>query len=338
MIDFPPRLDLARLPTPLTRLDRLSAEFPGVDIWVKHDEMTGTEVSGNKVRKLEFIFAEALAQDCDTVITCGGVQSNHCRATAVLAARLGLKAHLLLRGERPAELSGNLLLDHLSGAEISYISQADWHTHGDYGRELQREYERRGRRALFIPIGGSDAIGLWGYIAACEELRADFERNGIEPDAIVAATGSGGTQGGLLVGRELFGLSARVLAFNVCDDAAWFDNKVRRDVTNWNERYEMGFDVDNLTVNTIEGYMGPGYGVAGPEVYRTIAGAARQEGVFLDPVYTGKAFNGMLSELRKGAGGCLSGAGAVVFVHTGGLFGVFPHHRQFDFSQDSEDE
>lgn len=338
MIEYPPRLELARLPTPLTRLERLSAEFPGVDIWVKHDEMTGTEVSGNKVRKLEFIFAEALAQDCDTVITCGGVQSNHCRATAVLAARLGLKAHLLLRGERPAELSGNLLLDHLSGAEISYISQADWHTHEAYGRELQREYERRGRRALFIPIGGSDANGLWGYIAACEELRADFERSGIEPDAIVAATGSGGTQSGLLVGRELFGLSARVLAFNVCDDAAWFDRKVRRDVTNWNERYEMGFDVDNLRVNTIEGYMGPGYGVAGQEVYRTIAEVARKEGVFLDPVYTGKAFNGMLSELRKGAGGCLAGAGTVVFIHTGGLFGVFPHYRQFDFIQDSEDE
>ena len=233
-----------------------------------------------------------------------------------------------VRGERPAELSGNLLLDHLSGAEISYISQADWHTHEDYGRELRREYERRGRRAWFIPIGGSDAIGLWGYIAACEELRGDFERSGIEPDAIVAATGSGGTQGGLLVGRELFGLSASVLAFNVCDDAAWFDRKVRRDVTNWNERYEMDFDVDNLPVNTVEGYMGPGYGVAGPEVYRTIAKTAGLEGVFLDPVYTGKAFHGMLSELRKGESGCLAGVETVVFIHTGGLFGVFPHQRQ----------
>ena len=338
MIDYPPRLGLARLPTPLTRLERLSEEFPGVDIWVKHDEMTGVEVSGNKVRKLEFILAEALARDCDTVITCGGVQSNHCRATAVLAARLGLRAHLLLRGERPAELSGNLLLDHLSGAGITYISQADWHTHEEYGRELQREYERKGRRAMFIPIGGSDAIGLWGYIAACEELREDFERTGIEPDAIVAATGSGGTQSGLLVGRELFGLGARVLAFNVCDDAAWFEQKVRRDVATWSERYGIGFDAENLAVDTIEGYMGPAYGVAGPEVYRTIAETARQEGVFLDPVYTGKAFNGMLSELRKGESGCLAGAGTVVFIHTGGLFGVFPHQREFDFSQDSEHE
>ena len=329
MIEYPSRLDLARLPTPLTRMERLSTEFPGVDIWLKHDEMTGVEVSGNKVRKLEFIFAEALAQGCDTVITCGGVQSNHCRATAVLAARLGLKAHLLLRGERPPELSGNLLLDHLSGAEISYISQADWRTHEEYGRELQDEYERRGRRALFIPIGGSDAIGLWGYIAACEELRKDFDRSGIEPDAIVVATGSGGTQSGLLVGRELFGLRAGIVAFNVCDDAAWFEQKVRRDVAAWSERYDASFDVEGLAIATIEGYVGPGYGEAGPEVYRTIASVARREGVFLDPVYTGKAFNGMLSELRKGDSGCLAGAGTVVFIHTGGLFGVFPHQRQF---------
>ncbi len=330
MIDYPPRLDLARLPTPLRRLQRLSAEFPGVDIWVKHDEMTGLEVSGNKVRKLEFIFAEALAQGCDTVITCGGVQSNHCRATAVLAARLGLKAHLLLRGERSAVWSGNLLLDQLCGAEITYIPQQDWHGHEEYADELRREYQRRGHRALFIPVGGSDAVGLWGYIAACEELRRDFARGGIEPDAIVVATGSGGTQSGLLVGSALFDLRARILAFNVCDDAAWFERKVRRDVAAWSERYGIDFEADKLAVNTVEGYMGPAYGVAGPEVYRTIAELARMEGVFLDPVYTGKAFHGMVSELRKGARGSLAQTGTVVFVHTGGLFGVFPHRRQFE--------
>ena len=338
MIDYPPRLELARLPTPLTRMDRLSAEFPGVDIWIKHDEMTGVEVSGNKVRKLEFILAEALAQNCDTIITCGGVQSNHCRATAVLAARLGLKAHLLLRGERPPEPSGNLLMDYLCGAEISFIPQADWHGHEEFARDLQQDYARKGRRAFFIPIGGSDAIGLWGYIRASEELREDFRQAEIEPDAIVTATGSGGTQSGLIVGRELTGLRARILAFNVCDDAAWFDSKVRGDISQWSERCGIDLDLENLSVTTIEGYMGPAYGVAGPEVYRTIARVAREEGVFLDPVYTGKAFHGMVSELRKGKAGRLADVHNVVFIHTGGLFGVFPHQQHFEFEQAADHE
>lgn len=333
MIDYPPRLELARLPTPLTRMDRLSAEFPGVDIWFKRDEMTGTEVTGNKIRKLEFIFAEALAQGCDTVITCGGVQSNHCRATAVLAARLGLKAHLLLRGERPAEPAGNLLLDYLSGAEISFISQTGWDGHEAFARELQQDYARRGHRAFFTPVGGSDAIGVWGYVAACEELREDFRRAGIEPDTIVTATGSGGTQSGLLVGRELLDLQAEILAFNVCDDAAWFDRKVRGDIGSWSERYGIDFDIENLSITTIEGYMAPGYGMAEPEVFRTITKVAREEGVFLDPVYTGKALHGMLAELRKGKAGRLADVRSVVFIHTGGLFGVFPQQQHFEFTQ-----
>ena len=123
MINWPPKLDLARTPTPLTRLNRFSAQFENTSIWVKHDELTGLEVSGNKIRKLEFSIAAALEDNCDTLITCGGVQSNHCRATAVLAAQLGLKIHLILRGEKPEQPDGNLMLDYLTGAEITYVPE-----------------------------------------------------------------------------------------------------------------------------------------------------------------------------------------------------------------------
>lgn len=332
---WPERLEIARLPTPINRLERVPGLPGDIDLWVKHDELTGTELSGNKIRKLEFCFAEARAQGCDTVITCGGVQSNHCRATAILGAKLGFKVHLLLRGERPEVPAGNLLLDYLSGAKISYLPQTEWSSHESVAREIQFDYAEQGRKALFIPTGASDEIGLWGYVAAAQELAQDFERLGISPDYIVSATGSGGTQAGLLVGAELFDLSARCVAFNVCDDAAYFDEKVRNDVSLWKQRYKQpaldAIDSERLVVSTIEGYMAPRYGEATAEVFETIREIAGSEGLFLDPVYTGKAFHGMLSELKKGDTGRMPGAKTVVFVHTGGLFGLFPQQQNFDF-------
>jgi D-cysteine desulfhydrase len=331
MIEWPPRLKLAQLPTPITKLEKFSQRLDGVNIWVKRDELTGTEVSGNKIRKLEFSIAEALQQSCDTLITCGGVQSNHCRATAVLGVRLGLKVHLILRGERPQTPEGNLLMDYLSGAEISYLPQSEWRRHEELAAELQSQYLADGNKAFFIPIGASDEVGLWGYIAACEELKQDFERLGIDPEYIVTATGSGGTQGGLIVGAQLFELDSQIAAFNVSDDAAYFENKIRADVTLWKQRYKQQFDGEQLKINTIEGYVGSGYGIAGAEIFQTIKELAGSDGIFLDPVYTGKAFHGMVTELRKGEEGRLAGARDVVFIHTGGLFGVFPQQQNFSF-------
>lgn len=331
MINYPSRLSLANLPTPITRLDRF--KIPGVDtrIWVKRDELTGTEVSGNKIRKLEFCFAEARDQGCKVVITCGGVQSNHCRATAILGARLGFKVHLILRGEKPEMPEGNLLLDYLSGATIDYIPQREWKSHFDYAHELVQRYANEGQKALFIPTGASDEVGLWGYIAASEELKQDFQRLELTPDYIVTATGSGGTQAGLIVGNQLFDLQSQVRAFNVCDDAAWFENKIREDVTLWKQRYEIDIDAGSLPIETVEGYVGPGYGVAEQPVFDLIRQLATTEGLFLDPVYTGKAFYGMVEELAKGDTGALAGARDVLFVHTGGLFGVFPQQDNFRF-------
>lgn len=331
MIEYPRRLQLAQLPTPLTPLRNFSQQLDGVRLWMKRDELTGTEVSGNKIRKLEFSIAEALEQGCDTLITCGGVQSNHCRSTAILGVRLGLKVHLILRGDKPQQPEGNLLLDYLSGASISYVPQRNWPGHQTLARTLQEEYAAAGNKAFFIPTGASDEIGLWGYIAACEELGQDFQRLQLKPDYIVTATGSGGTQGGLIVGTKLLDLPGKVVAFNVCDDANYFENKIREDVTLWMQRYNQRIDSENLEITTVEGYVGPGYGLAGPEVFATIADLAASEGIFLDPVYTGKAFHGMVSELRKGDEGALAGAKDVLFLHTGGLFGVFPQQQNFTF-------
>lgn len=334
-VALPPRLSLARLPTPFTCLERLSATLPGATrIWVKHDELTGTELSGNKVRKLEFTIAQAIADGCDTLITCGGLQSNHCRATALAGARLGMSVHLLLRGDAPdgvGQNDGNLLLDHISGATLHFIPESDFGSHEAYATQLVADLADRGSKAHFIPIGASDEVGLWGYVAAGAELQADFAGNDIRPDVITCATGSGGTQSGLIAANALYGLQSNVLAFAVCDDAAWFEAKVRRDLSRWAKCYSEllpeAFDVRQLPVATCDSYIGPGYAKAGPEIFETIKLLARTEGLVLDPVYTGKAFHGLLQEIRRGQ---LQGARDVVFIHTGGIFGLFPQRSGFD--------
>jgi len=330
-LDYPPRLSLAQKPTPLQFLPRLSAASKsGHRIWVKRDDLTGAALSGNKLRKLEFVAALALEQGCDTIITCGGVQSNHCRATALVGAQLGLQVHLLLRGDEPEELDGNLLLDHLAGASVSHYPRAQFAAELDgLLAHWQAWYAERGHKALVVPIGASNGVGIWGYIAAAEELKQDLAASGIERANLVCATGSGGTQAGLTLGAALHHCPAQVWGVNVCDDEAWFLNKVRSDVADWHDRYQVLDGVPDLDVRVIDGYVGAGYGRAGPEIFGTIADVARMEGLVLDPVYTGKGFHGMLSELEAGR---FDDCEDIVFLHTGGIFGLFPYRGEFNFT------
>ena len=182
--------------------------------------------------------------------------------------------------------------------------------------------------ALLIFTG---SLAFWGYIAAWEELTKNFNDNGVDPEYVVVATGSGGTQAGLLVGAQMQKAKSKIVAFNVCDDSNYFQNKIKTDVSLWKQRYKTEFDETALNIKTFEGYMGPAYGEAEEIVFQTIANLAKVEGVFLDPVYTGKAFHGMVSELSLGDRGRLQGAKNIVFIHTGGLFGVFPQHKNFQF-------
>ncbi len=326
-LELPPRVDLARRPTPLHYLARASERWgQGHRLWVKRDDLSGCLLSGNKVRKLEFIVAHALAEGCDTLITCGGVQSNHCRATAFAGAQSGLSVHLLLRGEEPAASEGNFLLDQLAGATINcypkrqYVSELP-----DLFVHWQEHYARLGRKALAIPTGGSDGLGAWGYIAACEELKADLASADIDSAHLVTATGSGGTQAGLTLGASLYGLPLTVWGVNVCDDEQYFLDKVAADSADWRSRFPAVPPV-SPEVRVLDGYVGEGYGVAGPEVFALIAELAALEGLLLDPVYTGKAFQGMLAEL---AAGRFRDCRDIIFLHTGGVFGVFPQAQNF---------
>lgn len=326
-LNYPRKIDLALTPTPLQFLQRASEKWGcGHRLWIKRDDLTGCALSGNKVRKLEFIAAHAIDNGYDTLITCGGLQSNHARATALVGAQLGLGVHLLLRGQEPAEHEGNLLLDHLAGATVScypprqYLSEID-----SLFSQWQAYYAERGHKALAIPTGGSDGIGAWGYIAACEELARDFEQARIEQAHIITASGSGGTQAGLTLGASLHELPATVWGVNVCDDEQYFLDKVATDARDWQQRYP---DVPAVEVQprVIDGYVGAGYGIASEEVFDLIGQLTALEGVILDPVYTGKAFAGMVAEI---AAGRFEGCRDLVFMHTGGIFGLFPQRNGF---------
>ncbi len=327
----PPRLRLAQLPTPLRPLSRLSRELP-MRVWVKRDDMTAAGSGGNKLRKLEFALAAAQAQGCDTLITCGGLQSNHCRATALVGARLGMAVHLVLRGVPQPPYDGNLMLDRLAGARLSCYPPAQYNAELDeLLAQWRQHYQDAGQRAFVIPTGGSDALGLWGYIEAAAELRADCARLGIRPAHIVCADGSGGTHGGLALGAALYGLEATVWGINVCEDAGWFERRIAELMHDWQRRYGAAARSASLPpIRMIDGYAAPGYGRASQAVWRTISRVARTEGLLLDPVYTGKAFHGMLAEIDAGRFGSVDGAGGagdIVFVHTGGMPGLFPQRE-----------
>lgn len=320
-MNSPRKASLARLGTPLQPLARTS-EALGVEVLVKRDDLTGAELSGNKVRKLEFLIAEAQDQGADVVITCGGEQSNHARATAFAAARVGMASVLILRTDDPAAPpapTGNILLDRLAGAALRWISRADWARRGEL---LAAEAERQraaGRRPYVIPEGGSNATGSWGYVECARELVADLAPLPAKRTTVIYACGSGGTGAGLILGAKLHGLRADVAGVNVCDDRAYFVAAISRITDEFTARWP-GATVRASDIELVDGHVGLGYAKSRPEELRSLRDLARREGLVLDPVYTGKAWHGMVTELARDP---RRFGERIVFVHTGGMFGLF---------------
>lgn len=318
---FPARIELGRTPTPLEPLKRIGERW-GVELWVKRDDLTGAELSGNKVRKLEFLLADARARGADTVITCGGEQSNHCRATALAAARLGMRSRLLLRTADPASpprAEANILLDRLAGAELVWITPDEYRRRGELLAREAARVEAAGGRPYVIPEGGSNALGAWGYIRAAEELARDLEGRSA---TIVYAVGSGGTGAGLILGCKLYGVRARVVGVNVCDDRDYFVRTIGAICEEAIELFGLPVAFDRARdIEILDGYVGLGYARSRPEELSLLRDVARREGLILDPVYTGKAFFGLATELDRDR---RTFGDRIVFLHTGGIFGLFP--------------
>jgi D-cysteine desulfhydrase len=317
----PERISLANLPTPLVRLDRLSHELDA-EIWLKRDDMTGLELSGNKVRKLEYVAADAIAEGCDTLVTEGTPQSNHCRATAAVCARLGLRAVLLLRPLPPEQTQGNHLLDVLFGAETRAFDRVQFEEQRSaIIEQTLAELRAVGRRPRWTPMGASEPLGCWGYIRALRELSEQLDERGIGSCDLVLAASSGGTCAGATLGKLLHHLdNINLCAVPVSDDIAFHEAQTAELCQATIERYDLPIEFDPAAIQFIPGYVGDGYAVPYAAAIEVLRLLARTEAVVLDPVYTAKAFTALTDAVRSRRLGVDRPA---VFAHTGGVFSNF---------------
>ncbi len=320
-----PRYSLGFFPTPLVKLPRLTERLSGARIFMKRDDQTGLGLGGNKVRKLEFLVGEALAQGCDTLITGGAAQSNHCRQTAAAAAACGLSCHLALGGEPPATLEGNLLLDQLFGAVIHWTGEL---RKGEKIPEIAESLRSARRKPYVVPYGGSNTTGAAGFVEAVRELTQQLARLGESITHIVFASSSGGTQAGLTVGKSLFGLDSELIGIGIDKGASGdvpFAEHVLQLANATAERLGVPsrFSASDLVIR--EDYLGEGYGVVGELERRAIRMVAQTEGILLDPVYTGRAMGGLIDMIERGE---LSREHSVLFWHTGGIPALFPYARR----------
>ncbi|PHT53497.1 Bifunctional D-cysteine desulfhydrase/1-aminocyclopropane-1-carboxylate deaminase, mitochondrial [Capsicum baccatum] len=314
---------LGHFPTPIHKwnLPNLPKD---TEVWLKRDDLSGMQLSGNKVRKLEFLLADAVAQGADCIVTIGGIQSNHCRATAVAAKYLNLDCYLILRTskllvDKDPGLTGNLLVERLVGAHIDLVSKEEYAKVGSeaLAKILKEKLLNEGRKPYVIPVGGSNSLGTWGYIEAIREIEQQVQYSSIvrKFDDIVVACGSGGTVAGLSIASRLSGVKAKINAFCVCDDPDYFYEYVQGLLDGINA------GVSSRDIASIKTAKGLGYAMSTADELKFVKQVAETTGVILDPVYSGKAAYGMMKDMgenpRKWEGR------KILFIHTGGLLGLY---------------
>ncbi len=327
-----PRIHLAHLPTPLERLDRLSETLGGPEIWIKRDDCTGLSTGGNKTRKLEFLMAEARQQGADLVITQGATQSNHARQTAAFSAKLGLDCHILLEDrtgitENNYNHNGNVLLDRLHGATSEKRGPGL-----DMNAEMETvadDFRAKGRNVYTIPGGGSNPTGALGYVDCAYELVRQANKRELVIDHIVHATGSTGTQAGLIAGLEAMNANIPLLGISVRAPKEVQEENVFKLAAQTAGKLGCPGVVKRESVIANSNYVGEGYGLATPEGIEAIRLFAELEAILLDPVYSGKGAAGLIDLIRKGV---FKKHEKVVFIHTGGSAALFGYQSAFDQS------
>jgi len=321
MFSIPKSMSFTQPETPIIKINNLN----NTQLWLKRDDLTGMELSGNKIRKLDFLLQQAVEEKSQGIITCGGLQSNHCRAAAYAGAKLGWETILYLRG-KPEELStGNLFLNKLVDAGIHYVTPEEYLDIDSIMKDKSLELENQGRHFYIIPEGGSNEIGAWGYITCLFEIIDQLAASHISIDAIAVSTGSGGTHAGLLIGKLFKNSDIDIISINVCDDAKFFQKKILGIIEKFENKYDQQFGLVENDIMIHDGFVGEGYGEIGDQEVDTIKRFVRREGIILDPVYTAKAYYGLEQLIKNG---CLDYKN-ILFIHTGGIFGVFPLAGRF---------
>ena len=308
---IPKKLSLAHLPTPLEKISYSSKDF-----LVKRDDYTGSDFLGNKIRKLEYLLYEAKKEKAEIIFTCGGDQSNHARATASAAAKLGIKTKLFLWGKEKRNSDGNLFLDKMYGAEITYLNKNDFDNVDEIMTEERKKLVKKGKRVYVIPAGGSSTLGIWGYIDFVNELKKQIDLKNI--DGIFSACGSGGTTAGLLVGASLNKVKLKISAVNVLLPKEIIRKKILQLAEGAVLDFKLNCKINEKNLEIVDGYSKEGYKNISEKKIKLITEFAKGTGILLDPAYTGKAFyayNELI--LRQGSGK------RTIFIHTGGIFGTF---------------
>jgi len=316
-----PRIELAKLPTPLYKLENISTNLHR-NIYIKRDDMTGVGLGGNKVRKLEYLLADAKEKGADTVITTGGAQSNHAMLTAACALKLNMTPYLVLKGRGVCEKKGNLLLNELMGVDVRLIDSDSYKDVYAAMDVLETELKAQGKVPYCIPVGGSVPLGALGYARAMLESFLQMKSMGVSPDRVVCATGSGGMHAGSIVGAKLYGeklfnKNVQVTGIAVSDEP--FSEIVHELVLKTAELLNEKIILKPNDVQVFD-YTGEGYAIKSEQGEKAIRLMASREGLFLDPVYTGKAFGGIMDLIEKGVVADLEN---VLFVYSGGAGGLF---------------
>jgi len=314
---IPEKINLAHLPTPLEKIKFRTRKF-----LIKRDDYTGSDFLGNKIRKLDYLLFEAKKLKSNIIFTCGGDQSNHARATASAAAKIGINTRLFLWGNEKRNAEGNLFLNKMYNAEISYLNKSEFDNVDDIMTEERRKLIKKGKRVYVIPAGGSSTLGIWGYISFMNELKKQIDLKNI--DGIFSACGSGGTAAGLLVGAALNKTEIKIFAVNVLLPKEIIRKKILQLAEGVILDFKLPCSIDESKLEIIDGYSDEGYKNISDKKLKLISEFAKQTGILLDPAYTGKAFcayNDLV--LKKGRGK------RIVFLHTGGIYGAFPKLKSY---------
>ncbi len=314
---IPQKISLANIPTPLQKV-----EFEGTKFLIKRDELTGVELTGNKVRKLEYLLYDAKKKKCDYVFTSGGDQSNHARATCIAATALGFKSKLFLWGNQNQKPDGNLFLDRLTGTEIKFLTKKEYSNVYNIMEEEAEVLKKKKKKAYVIPSGGSSITGIWGYINFVKELSEQINLKKVK--GIIHANGSAGTAAGILVGSALLGIDLKIFPVMVLDTKEQVFEEIETLANECNKKFKLNIKPKMKNIEIIDGYSKEGYKNITPEKINLINRFFRETGILLDPTYTGKAFNAYYDNFLKG-----KKKTDVMFLHTGGIFGAFAKRKDY---------